>query len=118
MLRTLDKVGFETPRRRLSGLEMASSLLFSSPDRVGLTEFRARVGSGFTYLAAGRVGSGRVGLYNASNIFTKSKRKTGKISRYIFMNLVSCKTKSFVNKKYFFATESCFFGLDFLQNQA
>ncbi len=62
MLRTLDKVGFETPRRRLSGLEMASSLLFSSPDRVGLTEFRARVGSGFTVLAAGRVGSGFITL--------------------------------------------------------
>ncbi len=42
---------------------MASSLLFSSPaGRLGLTEFRARVESGFTVLAAGRVGSGFITL--------------------------------------------------------
>ncbi len=38
--------------------EMASSLLFSSSGRVGLADFRARVGPGFEVRAAGRVGSG------------------------------------------------------------
>ncbi len=42
-------------------VEMASSLLFSSSGRVGLADFRARVGSGFEVRAAGRAGSGRVG---------------------------------------------------------
>ena len=56
--------------------------------------------SGRVWFHSSSCWSGRVGLYNASNIFTKSERKTGKISRYtISMNLGSCKTKTLVNKK-------------------
>ena len=65
-------------------IEMASSPLFSSSGWVGLTEFQARVGSGFESRAAGRVGSGRA--FELS--FTVTKKMHACVNLYLIKNVI------------------------------